>query len=158
MKIEKRKVSESRVETIHIVRPSHLNPGGRLFGGTLMQWIDEVGGLVAKRHARSNVITVSLDNLHFIAGAYMKDVIVITGKMTYVGNTSMEIKVESYTENLEGERKLVNRAFVTFVALDEEDKPRKVPELILETEEDRLDWECGVRHRQLRQEREREGV
>lgn len=65
-----RTVSDSRVETVHMVRPNHMNAAGRLFGGQLMQWLDEVAGLVAKRHIRGNVITASVDNLRFIHGAY----------------------------------------------------------------------------------------
>ena len=64
-----RSVADSVVETIHLVRPNHLNAAGRLFGGILMQWLDEVAGLVAKRHARMNVTTASVDNLRFIKGA-----------------------------------------------------------------------------------------
>ena len=70
------------VETVHIVRPNHLNAAGRLFGGVLMQWIDEVAGLVGKRHTHKNVITASVDDLRFLKGAYLKDVIVIIGKIT----------------------------------------------------------------------------
>ena len=56
--IEEKRVEDSRVETVHIIRPNHLNAAGRLFGGMLMQWLDEVAGMVAKRHTRANVITV----------------------------------------------------------------------------------------------------
>lgn len=66
--IEERRVADSRVETVHMVRPNHLNAAGRLFGGILMQWLDDVAGLVAKRHTRSNIITASVDNLRFIQG------------------------------------------------------------------------------------------
>ncbi|MEG0228542.1 MAG: hotdog domain-containing protein, partial [Lachnospiraceae bacterium] len=59
MELIERTVEESIVETVHMVRPNHLNGAGRLFGGILMQWIDEAAGLVAKRHTRSNVITAS---------------------------------------------------------------------------------------------------
>ena len=69
---ESRKVSESLTETVHMVRPNHLNAAGRLFGGILMQWMDEIAGLVAKRHTRKNVITASVDNLRFLRGAYQK--------------------------------------------------------------------------------------
>lgn len=64
--IEEKRVEDSRVETVHIIRPNHLNAAGRLFGGMLMQWLDEVAGMVAKRHTRANVITASVDNLRFI--------------------------------------------------------------------------------------------
>ena len=93
MEIESRKVSDSIVETVHMVRPQHLNASDRLFGGALMQWIDEVAGMVAKRHTRRNVITASVDSLSFLRGAYVKDTVVIIGKVTYVGNTSMEVRM-----------------------------------------------------------------
>ena len=79
MEMEKRKVSDSIVETVHMVRPQHLNASDRLFGGALMQWIDEVAGMVAKRHTRRNVITASVDSLSFLRGAYVKDTVVIIG-------------------------------------------------------------------------------
>ena len=66
--MEKRRVSESVVETVHIVRPNHLNGAERLFGGILMQWMDEVAALVAKRHTHRNVVTLSVDNLRFFKG------------------------------------------------------------------------------------------
>ena len=86
---EAQAVSESRTEIIHMVRPNHLNGAGRLFGGALMQWLDEAAGTVAMRHAHCNVITASVDNLRFIRGAYNGEIIVIIGKVTYVGRTSM---------------------------------------------------------------------
>ena len=67
--IEERKVSDSMVETVHMVRPNHMNAAGRLFGGMLMKWLDEVAGMVAKRNTRANVINASVDNLRFIHGA-----------------------------------------------------------------------------------------
>ena len=97
--VEERTVEDSLVETVHLVRPNHLNSAGRLFGGTLMSWMDEVAGIVAKRHARCNVITASVDNLRFIEGSYQNDCIVIVGKVTYTGRTSMEVRVDTYKEN-----------------------------------------------------------
>ena len=98
MNIEAKTVDESRVETVHIVRPNHLNGANRLFGGILMQWIDEVAGIVAKRHSMSNVTTASVDNLTFLHGAYQNDMVVIKGKMTWVGSSSMEVCVDTYIE------------------------------------------------------------
>lgn len=148
--ILKRKAEESVVETVHIVRPNHLNGAERLFGGILMQWIDEVAALAAKRHTHRNVITASVDNLSFLKGAYQKDVIVIRGKVTYVGRTSMEVKVDSYVENIDGERILINRAFFTMVALDDSDRPAEVPGLELVTEEEKQEWEKAKLRREMR--------
>lgn len=150
MSVKSRKVSESVVETIHIVRPNHLNAAGRLFGGVLMQWIDEVAGLAAKRHSHKNVITASVDNLKFLRGAYQKDVVVIRAKVTYVGNTSMEVEVDTYVEDIEGDRTLINHAFFTMVALDENDKPATVPRLELETREEKEEWEKAKIRREIR--------
>lgn len=155
--IEERRVTDSRVETVHMVRPNHLNAAGRLFGGILMQWLDDVAGLVAKRHTRSNIITASVDNLRFIQGAYQKDVIVIIGKATYVGNTSMEVRVDTYVENMDGMRRPINRAYFTMVALDENDKPKRVPRLILESEEEKAEWEAAKKRREMRIKRKEEG-
>lgn len=152
-KIAARNVSESVVETVHIVRPNHLNGAERLFGGILMQWIDEVAALAAKRHSHRNVITASVDNLRFLKGAYQKDVIVIRGRVTYVGRTSMEVKVDSYVENIDGERILINRAYFTMVALDGCDRPVEVPGLFIETEEDRQEWERAKQRREMRMRR-----
>ena len=155
--VKETRVADSRVETVHMVRPNHLNAAGRLFGGILMQWLDGVAGLVAKRHAASDIITASVDNLRFIQGAYQKDVIVIIGKVTYVGNTSMEVRVDTYVENMDGMRRPINRAYFTMVALDENDKPREVPRLILETEEEKAEWEAAEKRREMRIKRKEEG-
>ena len=154
---EERTVGESRVETVHIVRPNHLNAAGRLFGGILMQWIDEVAGIVAMRHTRCNCTTASVDNLRFIRGAYQQDLLVIIGKVTYVGTTSMEVRVDNYIEDTEGMRRPINRAYFTMVALDENDKPCPVPKLLLESEEEKAEWEAAKKRRDMRKKRKEEG-
>ncbi|MBP3462279.1 MAG: acyl-CoA thioesterase [Tyzzerella sp.] len=157
MNIEAKKVADSVVETVHIVRPNHLNGANRLFGGILIQWIDEVAGIVAKRHSMRNVITASIDNLRFIKGAYQNEMVVIIGKLTYVGNTSMEVRVDTYVENREGIRIAINRAYFVMVALDEDDKPVPVPKLILETEAEKAEWEAAEKRREMRSQRKVEG-
>lgn len=156
MLVESRKVSDSIVETVHMIRPNHLNSAGRLFGGMLMQWMDEIAGIVAKRHTRMNVITASIDNLRFLKGAYQRDIVIIIGKITYVGKTSMEVKVDSYVEHPEtGERTLINRAYFTMVALDVNDRPTLVPRLELTTDEEREEWEKAEKRREMRKMRKR---
>ena len=151
-------VSDSKVETVHLVRPNHLNGANRLFGGIMMQWMDEVAGIVAKRHSMTNVTTASVDNLTFLHGAYSNEMVVISGKVTWVGNTSMEITVDAFVENLSGQRSRINNAHVIMVALDENDKPVPVPRLSLQTEEERMAWANGEERRRLRQQRKKDGL
>ncbi len=151
-------VAESKVETFHIIMPENMNDSGRLFGGTMMSWIDEVAGLVGRRHAQMNVTTGTVENLRFLRGAYLREMIVISGRVTYVGNASMEVKVESFVEKPTGERELVNRAYLTMVGIDEDNRPCRLPRLILETEEDRKEWEQAEMRRRIRQEQRAEGI
>ena len=156
MNVEAKRVDDSRVETVHIVRPNHLNGANRLFGGILMQWIDEVAGIVAKKHSMANVTTASVDNLTFLHGAYQNEMVVIKGKLTWVGNSSMEVCVDTYVENQYGDRKRINNAHFMMVALDEYDRPLKVPGLILETDDERLAWEHGEERRRIRIKRKQD--
>ena len=149
-------VDDSRVETVHLVRPNHLNGANRLFGGVLMQWIDEVAGIVAKRHSMTNVTTASVDNLTFLHGAYQGDMVVIKGKLTWVGSSSMEVCVDTYVESPSGERNRINNAHFMMVALDEQDKPAKVPPLILQTDDEHLAWAHGEERRRIRIQRKKD--
>lgn len=152
-----KRVQDSMVETVHIVRPNHLNGANRLFGGILMQWIDEVAVIVAKRHAMTSVTTASVDNLRFLKGAHQNEMVVLVGKITYVGTTSMEVRVDTYVENRDGERKRINSAYFVMVALDEQDKPTEVPRLIVESMEEREEWEAAKKRREMRSQRKAEG-
>ena len=146
----KKTVEASMTEQVHLIMQQHLNGSGRLFGGALMQWIDEVAALVAKRHTHTNVTTASVDNLSFLKGAYPGDSVVIIGQLVYVGRTSMDIKVDSYVESMDGTRTLINHAYLTVVALDQNDHPIPVPRLELTTEDEAAEWEEAKRRRELR--------
>ena len=89
-------------EQTYLLMHRHINGYGRLFGGQLMQWIDELAGIGSMRHAGGRITTASIDNLNFKAGAYLNDTIVLIGRITYVGRTSMEVRVDTYVEDLEG--------------------------------------------------------
>lgn len=150
---ESKRVCESKTEQIQILMPEHINGYNRLFGGKLVEWIDVVAAVVARRHSNCNVTTVTIDNLQFKAPAYVNSTVVLIGRITYVGNTSMEVRVDTYTEYLSGEKKLVNTAYLVMVALDENEQPVQVPGLILETDEEKLEWEAGRKRRELRKQR-----
>ena len=154
--IKYKKVEDSKTETAHLILPKHLNGTQRLFGGTLMQWIDEVAAIVAKRHCGTKVTTASVDNLTFLKGAYENDLVIIKGKMTWVGKTSMEVCVDTFVENLNGERTRINNAHFIMIALDEKDKPIQVPKLKLETEDEKIAWEHGEERRRIRIRRKEE--
>lgn len=148
-----RHVADSAVIQTQIVLSSHINGAGRLFGGQLMEWIDIVAGVVSRRHSHCNQTTASVDSLQFKEAVHLNDTLILMGKITYVGNTSMEVQVDSYVEDLDGTRKLVNTAFFVMVALDENDQPTQVPGLIVETEEEKAAWEAGKRRSDLRKQR-----
>jgi len=146
-------VSDSQVEQIQIVLSSHINGAGRLFGGQLVEWIDIVAGVVARRHSHCNTTTASIDNLQFKEAVHMNNTLALFGRITYVGRTSMEVRVDSYVENLDGSRKLVNTAYLVMVALDKDEHPTPVPRLIVETEQEKADWAAGERRNTLRKQR-----
>ncbi len=148
-----RHVSDSAVEQTQIILSSHINGAGRLFGGQLMEWIDIVAGVVARRHSHHNQTTAAIDNLQFKAAVHLNDTLLLFGKITYVGHTSMEVQVDSFVEDMQGNRKLVNTAYIVMVALDENDRPVEVPGLIVETDEEKAAWAAGERRNALRKQR-----
>jgi len=154
---EAKTVDESITEQVHLLMPGHINGSGRLFGGQLMEWIDIVGGITAKRHAECDITTAAIDNLQFKAGAFINETIVLIGRITHVGTTSMEIRVDTYLEELSGTRKPINRAYLVYVAIDKDGRPVKVPKLTLTTEVQRAEWEGAVKRNKLRKLRRTEG-
>ena len=151
--LKPKRVSESQTEQIQIVMPGDINGHGRLFGGRLVAWIDIVAAVVARRHSSCEVTTVSIDNLHFKAPAHANETIVLMGRVTHTGRTSVEIRVDTYVENLRGIRSMINRAYVVMVALDEKEKPTLVPGLVLDTDEDWEEWEAGEKRRAIIKQR-----
>lgn len=144
---EMKRVEESFTTQVQILTQGNLNGYQRLFGGKLMAWMDIVAAVTARRHSGKNVTTASVNNLSFNAPAHANDTVVITGEVIYVGRTSMDIRVCAYVENLDGNRKFINRAYFTMVALDENEKPTEVPGLIIETEDQQRRWDEAARRK-----------
>lgn len=146
-----RTVSYSRTEQIHLVQPADLNGGGRLFGGNMMKMIDEIAAIVAMRHTGlKTVTTAAVDSLVFKSAAYVNDLVVLIGYLTYTGRTSMEVRVDAYVERSDGMRYPINRANIVLVALDENNCPTAVPQLILETDIQREEYAMAQKRRELR--------
>jgi len=150
MRIEAKTVDDSRVETVHLVRPTYLNGAGRLFGGVLMQWIDTLASIVAMRHSGHHVTTAAVDTLEFRGPAFQNEMVVLDGRVTWTGNTSMEIRVDTWVESRGVRERLINRAYLIMVAMDEHDRPAKIPPLLVQTDEERAEWELATARKEAR--------
>ena len=151
-----KKVSDSETEQVQILGQSSLNGYDRLFGGQLMEWIDIVAAVVARRHCGKNVTTAVVDSLQFKEAAYRNDTVVLKGFITHTGKTSMEICVKTYVENFDETRHLINTAYVVMVAIDEKGVPCNVPSLVFETEDEIKENEAAIKRTAIRNQRRRE--
>ena len=125
----------------------------RLFGGQIMAWIDIVGAVAARRYAKRVVTTACIDHLSFIAPAYLNDTLVQEARVTWTGRTSMEVRIDSFVEQMDGYRRLVNRAYAVYVALDDEGQPSPVPPFTPAMEEERQEYAAALKRREIRRQR-----
>ena len=138
---------DSASETVQVVLPNDSNPLGFILGGTVMHLIDITGAIACHRHTNTLALTAGVDSLDFIHPIKVGDLIILKSRVTCVFNTSLEVEVEVFSEEIQsGDRKLTSKAYLTFVSLDQNGKPAKVPPLIVDTPED----EERCRHAQLR--------
>ena len=157
---ENKKVSESITENSKIVQSKDINGQNRLFGGRLMEWIDETGALAAMRHCGGLVTTCAVDQLVFEHGATLNQVVVLKSRVTYVGNTSLEVRVDTFVEDLAtGDRFSINHAYLVFVHVDENGKPIPIRYgLKIETESEQLEWDNSLIRSTLRKERKQYNI
>lgn len=139
-----RTVGHSSVIMAQLMLPHQANPAGYAHGGEIMKIMDNAAGVVAARHAHTNVVTVRVDNILFLKPVRVGDLILVHASLTFVGRSSMEIRVEVETENLaqEGRQKALTANFI-YVALDKTGKPTGVPPLLITTEEGERLFEEG---------------
>src|SRR5271166_6004066 len=137
-KLKGKPVAESAAEMVEMVLPNDANPFGNLLGGRVMHLIDIAGAISAHRHARSQVVTVAVDNLDFLYPIRVGELVVLRAHITRTFRTSMEAEVRVYREDyLTGARQQTSSAFVTYVALDAAGTPQEVPPLIPQTREEK---------------------
>ncbi len=149
--MEGKRVKDSSVTMAQMMIPQDANPSGNVHGGVVVKIIDEAAGVVAARHARSNVVTASIDRMDFHNPVFVGDVLFFKTSLNLVGRTSMEIGVRVEAENLTTvDVRHAASAYLTYVALDRNGKPREVPPLILETEDDHRRNREAVSRRQIR--------
>lgn len=134
--MEARNSIASEVIMTQLVLPSHTNALDTVFGGTVMSWIDIAAAICAQRHSQKEVVTASIDELHFLAPIYKGWVVNLKASLNYVSRSSMEVGVRVQSENPKtGENFHTASAYLTFVALGSDGKPTAVPPLKIETEE-----------------------
>jgi len=133
------------VSTIEIIFPADINHHGTLFGGQLMSWMDKVAYYAAFRHGNKPAVTASVESLDFGIAPHIGDLLDFVGKVIYTGTSSMVIRVDVFRTDVgkKNERRMCNSGFFTFVAVDEQGHPQPIPPLLVETEEDRLNWAKG---------------
>lgn len=151
-------IHESRVTLSALMGPQDANAHGNVHGGVIMKMVDEAGALVAMRHARMPVVTVAIDSMTFMEPILLGNLVMCNAELTYVGRSSMEVRVEVTAENpLLGQSKVTNSAYLVYVALGADGHPAAVPELIYETPEQQARAE-QARQRQAyrKQQRDRE--
>lgn len=149
--MDAKKASETLVVMNELVLPNDTNTFGNLMGGRLMYWMDIAAGIASGKHCNAPSMTASVDNISFKNPIKLGNVVHIEAKVSRAFNTSMEIHLKVWGEDLLHQYKYEsNEAFYTFVALDPNGKPRKVPELIPETEEETKHYHGALRRRQLR--------
>ena len=128
---------DSASETAQVVLPNDSNPLGYILGGTVMHLIDITGAIACHRHTNSLALTAGVDSLDFLHPVKVGDIIILKSRVTCTFRTSLEVEVEVFSEGITtGERKLTSHAFLTFVSLDGEGRPKEVPPLIVEGAED----------------------
>lgn len=149
--MKEKKPQDSLVIMSELVLPNDTNTLGNLMGGKLMHWMDIAGAIASQKHCNCPVVTASVDNVSFANPIKLGNLLTIEAKLTRSFNTSMEVYLRIWGEDLSAQYKyLSNEAYMTFVALDPNGRPRKVPDLIPETDIEKKMHEGALRRRQLR--------
>lgn len=144
-------VKESQVEMTELVLPNDTNQLGNLLGGRLMHWMDIAAAIAAQRHSNCICVTASVDELSFHQPIRLGEVVVLRASVNRAFRTSMEIGVQVMTENqLTGERKTANTAYLTFVALDRKGRPAAIPPIVPETADEKRRYDEALSRREMR--------
>lgn len=148
---DKKTPKESLVTMTELVLPNDTNMLFNVMGGKMMHWMDIVSAISSQRHCNMVTVTASVDNISFAAPIKLGYVVTLTAKVTRAFNTSMEVYIEVWGEDVPNKKKFKsNSAFFTFVALDSNGNKMSIPEIIPETEEEIELYNSALQRRQLR--------
>ena len=146
-----RSSEESRLTMTQFMQPEHSNSLGNVHGGVILKLCDECGGIIATRHARRPAVTVTVDSVNFIQPVLLGRLLLVHGRISWVGRTSIEVELRVEAEHLlTGERTQTNSAYFVYVALGDDRRPTPVPPLLLELDEDRRRFAEGEARNRLR--------
>lgn len=146
-----RRVSVSRSEMTEVVLPNDANPLGFLLGGRLMHLMDIAAAIAAHRHSNSYAVTASVDYVDFRNPIAVGDLVILKSSVNRVFNTSLEVGVKVFSEHyITGERQHTSSAYLTFVAVDEDRRPKPIIPVIPETAEDRRRYREAAARRRIR--------
>ena len=136
--------SNSKVHMQEMILPNDSNVLGNVLGGKVMHLMDLCAAMSALKHCRNQVVTASVDNLDFLAPSKIGDFLILKSSVNYCGTTSMEVGVRIDTENRKtGKLKHTASAYLTFVAIDENGKTTKVPQVDAQSEEEQRRFKEG---------------
>ncbi|BAO75621.1 acyl-CoA thioesterase [Winogradskyella sp. PG-2] len=148
--MQSRTAFQSKTIVTDLVLPSETNPINNLFGGELLARMDRAASISARRHSRRIVVTASVNHVAFNRSVPLGSVVMIEAKVSRAFTSSMEVYMDVWIEDREsGECVKANEAIYTFVAVDETGRPVKVPELVPETELEKLRFDAALRRKQL---------
>jgi len=141
---------ESISTTTKVVLPNDTNTLGKLFGGSLLAWIDEIGAVAAHRHSGRVSVTAAINNVSFTKPIDLGAIVTLSAKVSRAFNSAMEVIIDVFVEDrLTGEQSSSNQAIVTFVAVDQIGRTINVPEIEPESEEEHARFNAALRRRQL---------
>ena len=155
--MSKKTVSNTHVTMNELVLPNETNVLGNIFGGKVMYYMDMCAAMSAYKHARKPIVTASVDRLNFLAPAKMGDIIIFRSSVNYTSKSSMEVGVRIESENPHsGKIKHTASAYLTFVALNENNQPTSIEPIITESENDIRRYNSGKKRHEIRKERLKE--
>ncbi len=145
-----RTAKETLTVTTELVLPNDTNTLGNLMGGRLLHWMDLVAAISSHRHCKRVVVTASVNNVSFTQPIRLASMITLEAKVSRAFSSSMEVFIDVWVEDpVTGEKTKSNEAIYTFVAVDQNGSPLPVPELIPETDQEKVRYEGALRRRQL---------
>ncbi|NLH16274.1 MAG: acyl-CoA thioesterase [Phycisphaerae bacterium] len=143
--------SDSQVDSYYLLMPDQANAYGTAFGGVIMAWIDMTAAMAAQKHSGTQIVTASIESMSFLEPIRIGEHVHLRARVIYTGHTSMQVEVRVLRENpMKNIKGLATTAYLTFVAIDEENHPVQVAPLLPQTDEERMCYQQAQQRYQSR--------